>query len=262
MTQQTIQGSASSRAATATAATAAAATAAAAPAPVSRRTCDPATSVTKTLLAYGVLAGPVYVVVSLAQALTREGFELSRHQWSLLCNGPYGWVQVANFVVTGLMMAALAVGLRRTLRPGRRAVWVPRLVGAFGASLVAAGVFRADPALGFPPGTPDDVARVSWHGMLHLAAAGVGFTCLAVACLMVAGEFAAEGARGFARYSRITGVGFLAGFVAVAAGAGAAWANLAFVAAVVMVLAWASVLAARLYRRTALRARTAPHRAS
>jgi hypothetical protein len=210
MTQQTIQGSAARPT-----------TAAALPAPVSRRTCDPATSVTKTLLAYGVLAGPMYVVVSLAQALTREGFELTRHQWSLLGNGPYGWVQVANFVVTGLMVAALAVGLRRALRPGRRAVWVPRLVGGFGASLVAAGVFRADPALGFPPGTPEDVVRVSWHGMLHLAAAGVGFTCLAVACLMVAGEFAAEGARGFARYSRITGVGFLAGFVAVATGAGA-----------------------------------------
>jgi hypothetical protein len=214
--------------------------------------------VTKTLLAYGVLAGPVYVGVSLAQALTRDGFEPTRHQWSLLCNGPYGWVQIANFVVTGLMMGAMAAGLRRALRPGRRAVLAARLVGGFGASLVAAGVFRADPALGFPPGTPDDVARVSWHGMLHLAAAGVGFTCLAVACLVVAREFTTEGARGWARYSRITGVGFLAGFVAVATGGGAGWANLAFVAAVVMVLAWVSVLAARLYRRTA----QAPRRAA
>jgi hypothetical protein len=90
-----------------------------------------------------------------------------------------------------------------------------------------------------------------------LGAAGVGCTCLAVACLMVAGEFAAEGARGFARYSRITGAGFLAGFVAVATGAGAVWANPAFVAAVAMVLAWTSVLPARLYRRTARTASTA-----
>ncbi len=213
--------------------------------------CDPATRVTKTLLAYGVLAGPVYVVVSLAQALTRDGFELTRHQWSLLSNGPYGWVQITNFLVTGLMMGALAAGSRRALRPGRSATWAPRLIGVFGASMVGAGVFRADPSLGFPAGTPDDIAHVSWHGMLHLASAGVGFTCLAAACLVVARRFAAEGARGWAIYSRATGVAFLAGFVAVATGAGAVWSNLTFVAAVVMVLAWTSALAARLYRRTA-----------
>jgi hypothetical protein len=213
--------------------------------------CDSTTRVTKTLLAYGVLAGPIYVVVSLAQALTRDGFELTRHQWSLLSNGAHGWIQITNFVVTGLMMGALAAGARRALRPGRAARWAPRLAGAFGASMIGAGVFRADPALGFPAGTPDDVAQISWHGMLHLACAGVGFMCLAAACLVVAGRFAAEGDRGWAIYSRATGVAFLAGFVVVAAGAGAVWSNLTFVTAVVMVLAWTSAVAARLYRRAA-----------
>ena len=69
--------------------------------------CDPATRMTRSLLGYGALAGPVYVVVSLAQALTRTGFDLSRHEWSLLANGPHGWIQVANFELTGLL--ALAV---------------------------------------------------------------------------------------------------------------------------------------------------------
>ena len=36
------------------------------------------------------------------------------------------------------------------------------------ASLIAAGVFRADPALGFPVGTPADAREVSWHGLAHL----------------------------------------------------------------------------------------------
>src|SRR2546425_414205 len=44
-------------------------------------------SLTRTLVAYGVIAGPVYVLVSLAQALTRDGFDLTRHAWSLLSNG-------------------------------------------------------------------------------------------------------------------------------------------------------------------------------
>jgi len=45
--------------------------------------------VTRSLLGYGILAGPLYIVVALAQALTRDGFDLSRHPWSLLANGPH-----------------------------------------------------------------------------------------------------------------------------------------------------------------------------
>ena len=111
--------------------------------------CEPADRVTKSLLGYGVIAGPIYVVVALAQAVTREGFDLARHQWSLLANGSNGWIQVTNFVVTGLMVIAFAVGLRRALEPGLGTRWAPRLIAVYGASLIAAGIFRADPALGF-----------------------------------------------------------------------------------------------------------------
>jgi hypothetical protein len=207
--------------------------------------------VTKTLLACGVVAGPLYVLVSLTEALTRDGFDLVRHQWSLLSNGDLGWIHITNLVVTGLMTIAFAVGLRRALRPGRGVTWAARLVGVYGASLVGAGVFRADPALGFPPGTPEGVARVSWHGILHFVSGGIGFLCLVAACFVVARWFAAEGRRGWVRFSQATGVLFLAGFAAIAAGAGSAWTNLAFTAAVVLAWSWVSALAAHLYRRAA-----------
>jgi hypothetical protein len=42
---------------------------------------QPATA-TKGLLRLGVVAGPLYVAVSLIQALTRDGFDLTRHAWS------------------------------------------------------------------------------------------------------------------------------------------------------------------------------------
>src|SRR5829696_4666070 len=84
----------------------------------STRSCDPATRVTRSLLGYGVLAGPFYVTVALAQALTRDGFDLSRHPWSLLALGAHGWIQIANFVLTGLMVVAAAVGVRRALATG------------------------------------------------------------------------------------------------------------------------------------------------
>ncbi|WP_371781133.1 DUF998 domain-containing protein [Streptosporangium subroseum] len=212
-------------------------------------TCDPRTNVTRSLLGYGVIAGPVYIVVSLAQALTRDGFDLARHQWSLLANGDLGWIHIANFMVTALATIACAVGLRRALTPGRGATWAPRLVGVYGVSLIGAGIFRADPAMGFPVGTPEGAGAISWHGMLHFACGAVGFLCLIAACFVIGRRFAAEGRTGWAVSSRVTGVLFLTAFAAVAIGAGAVWANLTFVAGIVIVWAWLSGLSLHLYRR-------------
>jgi Protein of unknown function (DUF998) len=211
--------------------------------------CDHASRVTKSLLGYGVIAGPVYVVVSLAQAMTRQGFDPTRHAWSLLSNGGLGWIQVTNFVAAGLMTVAFAVGLRRA--GAGTGTWMPRLVAVYGVSLIAAGIFRADPALGFPPGTPVNGNTVSWHGTLHLASGSVGFLCLIAACLMAGRAFAARGARGWAAYSRITGLVFLAGFAGIASGSHGALTTLPFTAAVVLAWSWITALSIRIYRRTA-----------
>ncbi|GAA4592610.1 hypothetical protein GCM10023194_54810 [Planotetraspora phitsanulokensis] len=213
--------------------------------------CDPATSVTKTLLAYGVIAGPIYVLVSVIEGLTREGFDFSRHAWSLLANGDFGWIHIAVLVVSGLMTVAFAVGLGRCLRPGRGATWAPRLVGVYGASMVAAGAFRADPALGFPVGAPAGAGEVTWHGTLHLVSGGIGFACLIAACFVLGARFVGEGRGGWAAFSRATGVLFLAGFAGIASGGGSVWINLAFTAAIVLVCAWISAVALHLYRRAA-----------
>jgi hypothetical membrane protein len=213
----------------------------------STTSCDRESRITKSLLGYGVIAGPVYVVVSLAQALTRQGFDLTRHAWSLLSNGDLGWIQVANFAVAGLMTVTLAVGLRRA----GTGTWTPRLIAVYGMSLVAAGLFRADPALGFPSGTPMEANAVSWHGMLHLVSGTVGFLCLIAACLIVGRTFAAEGARGWAIYSRITGVVFLAAFAGIASGSHGALTTLPFVAAVVLAWSWITALSILFYRRLA-----------
>jgi hypothetical protein len=209
--------------------------------------CSPEDRVTKSLLGYGVIAGPVYVTASLAQAFTRDGFDLGRHEWSLLANGSLGWIQITNFIVTGLMVIAFAAGLRRALRPGVGDRWAPRLTGAYGFALVVAGPFRADPTLGFPIGTPAGSTSVTWPGMVHFVAAAAGFSCLAIACFVVARRYAAEGRPGWAIWSRLTGGLFLAGFALVAAGGGSRVANLGFTAAVILVWAWLSALAVERY---------------
>lgn len=217
----------------------------------SRHNCTPAARVTKSLLGYGVIAGPFYVATALAQALTRNGFDLTKHSWSLLSNGALGWIQITNFVLTGIMTLAAAVGVRRALTDGIGRIWAPRLIGTYGACLVAAGIFRADPAQGFPVGAPDK-APVSWHGTMHLAVGSAGFLCLIAACFVLARRFARDGQPQFARFSRGTGVVFFVAFAGIASGshgaAAPAFVTLAFAAAVVIVCAWITTISVHLYR--------------
>jgi Protein of unknown function (DUF998) len=61
------------------------------------------TAQTARLLGCGIVAGPLFLAVVFLQAFTRDGFDLSRHPLSLLSLGELGWVQMANFVVTGVL---------------------------------------------------------------------------------------------------------------------------------------------------------------
>jgi len=156
---------------------------------------------TRALLACGVVAGPLFVAVGLLQMLTRDGFDPTRHPLSLLSLGELGWVQIANFVVAGLLFAASAVGMRRVLHPGRAGTWGPLLVGVYGLGLIMGGVLVADPALGFPPGTPDGIPdQMSWHGTLHAVAPVLASLALIAACLVFARRFAGLRRRGWAAF--------------------------------------------------------------
>jgi hypothetical protein len=216
--------------------------------PVTARTCSPEGRVTRSLLGYGPLAGTLFVGSIFTQGLTRRGFSIPHDDASLLANGPLGWIQVVTFLVAGAMTIAAAVGVRRAL-PSR---WAPWLIGLYGAGLMAAGVFRADPADGFGAGAPAGKAiHVSWHGDGHLIAASIGFVAVIAACLIVARYLSRAGHRGLALYSRITGTVFLAAFAGVTSGSSSPAVVLPFYAAVTAVFGWLAVVCVHLYRRVA-----------
>ena len=170
----------------------------------------------RPLLRWGVIAGPFYLALGLAQALSRDGFDLERHSLSALANGPGGWIQTANFVLTGLMVVAAAVGFSRALRPTSRATsW---FLGAFGVSMLVASIFRADPVDGFPPGTATGPpTSISLVGMVHFIAGALGFLSLAISCLVAWRAMSRRGKRGLAWLSFMSGVIILLGFFAGAA---------------------------------------------
>lgn len=163
------------------------------------------------LLVCGVLAGPLFVTVTAIGIVSREGFDLRRNGISQLSLGDRGWIQIANFIVAGLLSIAFALGARRALRPGIGAVAAPVLISGYGLGLVATGLFLVDPGVGFPPGTPDILPdRLSWHGAVHAVAPPVAFGLLVGVCFIFARRFAGERRFGWAAYCAVTGVAALA----------------------------------------------------
>ena len=206
---------------------------------------------TRVLLLCGVVASPLYILVGGIEMLTRPGFDPTRHDLSLMSNGSLGWIHISLLILTGLLTCAGAGGMRRVLHGSRGGTWGPLLVGLYGLGLIGAGFFVADPALGFPPGTPANAHAVSWHGLLHFVSGGIGFLGLIAACFVFARRFAAQRLRGWAVYSVATGVFFFAAFVGIAAGSNSVGAIttfviLAFTVAVVIGWAWVSMMAAKL----------------
>ena len=213
--------------------------------PSATGTCTPAQRVTKSLLGYGVLAGVVFETSILVQGLTRYGFRIAHDDASLLSNGPLGWIQVATFLLAGAMTIAAAAGMRRAMASR----WAPRLIALYGAGLVGAGIFSADPADGFGPGAPlGKAAHVSWHGAGHLIAGGIGFAALIAACFVVARYFSRRGRRGLALYSRVTGVAFAMAFAGIATGSSSSAVVLPFYAAVLAAFTWLAIVSVHLYR--------------
>jgi hypothetical protein len=168
---------------------------------------------TKTLLFCGAIASPLFVAAFLIEGATRAYYDPLRHPVSSLAFGDSGWTQRANFLVTGLLMLAFAIGLRRALRPLAGSTWGPLLVGACAIGLLGAGIFVADPMNGYPPGTPDKRLDYSTHGVLHDLSSTLVFLGLPVACFV------------FSRwliYSAVTAVVFLGAFILSSAGFGQA----------------------------------------
>ena len=168
---------------------------------------------TSRLLGAGLLAGPIFVGSFLIQGALRPGYDPLRHPVSSLSLGPGGWVQMITFWVTGLLVLALAVGLRQA-GLGRA---VPILIALVGAGLLGAGFFACDPISGYPPGSPIPAPRTA-HGIAHDLFSTPVFTVLPAAMVVMARRFHRSGERAWAVASAIGAPVFFACFVIAAIG--------------------------------------------
>jgi hypothetical protein len=118
----------------------------------------------------GILAGPIFLVSVGLNTWTSVGY-LHQLGWefvggepvpwpSSLARGPYGWAQIATFVITGLLIAILAVAVRDELPHRRASGFAVVLLALLGVALILAA-FRVDVPM-LTGGTP-----ATWNGWVH-----------------------------------------------------------------------------------------------
>jgi hypothetical protein len=151
------------------------------------------------------------VIAALVIGSFRDRYNQLRLPISLLAVGNYGWIQIANFVVCGVSLIALALGLRAILT-GRGSTWGPLLIAVVGLGLVGAGLSPTDPGLGFPPGGQAEPGP-TLHGHLHDVFSIAVFVGLPAAMFVLARHFDDRGERGWALCASICGVALVAGFI-------------------------------------------------
>lgn len=157
----------------------------------------------------GIVLAPAFFLTVFVQAFARLGFDIRRAPLSLLSLGDLGWIQIANFIATGLLGLACAAGVRRALLREKGGTWGPLLIVTFGLGMLLAGIFHPDPGYNFPPGSgaPSGMLpTMSGHAAVHSAGFMVVVVSLVVASFVLARAFHFRGEKRWSRYSVATGV--------------------------------------------------------
>ncbi|MCJ8014868.1 DUF998 domain-containing protein [Paenibacillus sp. KQZ6P-2] len=203
----------------------------------------------RLLLMGGVISTPLFYVAVVIQSFTRTGFDIRRHAISTLTLGDLGWIQSANFFITGLLAIFAAIGMRRLLLGSKGGTWGALLIGVYGIGMVMAGLFRPDPGLSFPPGAPAEIpTSMSGHAALHSVAFFTAFICLIAASVVFARRFASQGERGWSIYCIVSCI--LAPVLIILGSSISNWIGVIMGCAGIVAFGWVSVLAAKLRAET------------
>ena len=116
-----------------------------------------------------VVGPPLWAAVSIVQAATREGFDILRHPLSLLSTGDLGWLQIANFVVAGVLASSARPACAGRCAARRAGCGRPAWPAAPGSGSSPPASWSWTPGANFPVGAPADLplrvlARRRPHG--------------------------------------------------------------------------------------------------
>lgn len=154
----------------------------------------------------GITAPLLFGLLVFVAGLLRPGYDHVADYISELGAGPNAWIMNADFMLTGLMLVAFALGLAKALRTGRSARIGPILVGIFGSGVFAAGIFSCD------PGCPSSGGSLSQQ--MHDLVSVTAFVAIMIAPIIVSGAMKQDQSwQSYRSYSLATGIAAIVFFV-------------------------------------------------
>ena len=164
--------------------------------------------VRRNLIRCGAVAGPLFIFTVLIQDYTTPGFDPRTHVLSLLSLGDWGWVQMANFVLAGVLNVLFAIALWSLRASGESGTAGTVLIFVYGVLLVVVGFAVTDPSGGFPPGAPQ-LRGPSGHGAVHALGGLFAFISLGAALIAFAVRALRKKHRSWGAYLLGSGVALL-----------------------------------------------------
>ncbi len=194
--------------------------------------------------AAGTAAPVLFVAVFVTEGWLRPDYQPLSMFVSELSLGPRGWVQIANFLVSGALLIVFARAAAPYLRGGRAGAVGPILLQIIGLSLMASGPFVTDPSA--------LITRPSVHGLIHGVFGAVVFSLAPVSCFVFYRRFRRDPAwHRLAAWSLVAAVSLVVGIVLLRlaqqpGGALFAWRGLVQRAVLITFMGWLFAVAAYL----------------
>jgi hypothetical protein len=130
----------------------------------------------------GMIGSALFVAVFTIEGWLRPGYNPFSMFVSELSLGPRGWIQIANFVVIGVLFLVFARGVAAEFQEGKASRAGPILLMIIAISLLVSGPFVMDPAT-----TPRE--QMSWHSRLHWLFGALVFSLSPISCFVFLRRF-------------------------------------------------------------------------
>ena len=137
----------------------------------------------RRIAAWAGMIGPaLFVAIFTIEGWLRPGYQPLKMYVSELSLGPRGWIQIANFIVLGILLLAFARGVAAEFQTGKASRGGPILLIIIAVLFLVSGPSRMDPT-----GTP--LNQITVHGTIHGLAGGIVFLLMPISCFVFLRRF-------------------------------------------------------------------------
>ncbi len=133
----------------------------------------------------GILAPIIFVGVFTVEGALRSMYDPMSMYISALSLGSRGWIQIANFLILGILLFVFTLGLAKEFSTGKASRW-----GIITFYILSALFFISGPFVMDPADTP--TSQMSVHGLIHGLSGGIVFLLMPIIIFLFLRRFISD----------------------------------------------------------------------